>query len=90
MAHIRQSRPDSGRDFKAKVLKTFRVVPSSLEKMIGFVKPVAAAYVLRTNGKRFRGGLVFKAHTLVYHSTLGSRVMKKKKEFFASATRSTL
>ena len=29
--------------------------------------------------KRFRGGLVFKAHRLVYHSTLGSRVIKKKK-----------
>jgi len=28
---------------------------------------------------RFRGGLVFKAHRLVYHSTLGIRVMKKKK-----------
>ena len=27
--------------------------------------------------KRFRGGLVFKALRLVYHSTLGSRVMKK-------------
>ena len=26
------------------------------------------------------GGLVFKAHRLLYHSTLGSRVMKKKKE----------
>jgi len=29
--------------------------------------------------KRFRGGLVFKAHRLVYHSTLGWRVIKKKK-----------
>jgi len=28
----------------------------------------------------FRGGLVFKAHRLVYHSTLGSRVIKKKRE----------
>ena len=28
--------------------------------------------------KRFRGGLVFKAHKLVYHSTLGWRVIKKK------------
>ena len=31
------------------------------------------------NVKRFRGGLVFKAHRLVYHSTLGWRVIKKKK-----------
>ena len=28
----------------------------------------------------FRGGLVFKAHRLVYHSTLGWRVIKKKKK----------
>ena len=30
--------------------------------------------------KRFRGGLIFKAHRLLYHSTLGLRVMKKKKK----------
>ena len=30
--------------------------------------------------QRFRGGLVFKAHRLVHHSTLGWRVVKKKKE----------
>ena len=29
---------------------------------------------------RFRGGLVFKAHRLSYHATLGSRVIKKKKK----------
>ena len=27
----------------------------------------------------WRGGLVFKAHRLLYHSTLGSRVIKKKR-----------
>ena len=32
---------------------------------------------LRKNVKRFRGGPVFKAQRLVYHSTLGSRVMQK-------------
>jgi len=31
-------------------------------------------------GKRFRGGLVVKAHRLVYHSNLGLRVIKKKKK----------
>ena len=31
-------------------------------------------------GVKFRGGLVFKAHRLLYHSTLGSRVTKKKKK----------
>jgi len=30
--------------------------------------------------QRFRGGLVFKAYRLVYHSTLGSRVIKKIKK----------
>ena len=30
--------------------------------------------------QRFRGGLVFKAHGLLYHSTLGLRVIKKKKK----------
>ena len=35
---------------------------------------------LGRNEKRFRGGLVFKAHRLLYHSTLGSRVIKKKKK----------
>ena len=28
----------------------------------------------------FRGGIVYKAHRLVYHSTLGSRFRKKKKK----------
>jgi len=30
--------------------------------------------------KRFRGGLAFKAHRLLYHSTLGWRVIQKKKK----------
>ena len=30
------------------------------------------------NVQRFRGGLVFKAHRPLYHSTLGLRVIKKK------------
>ena len=30
--------------------------------------------------QRFRGGLVFKAHGLLYHSTPGLRVTKKKKK----------
>ena len=28
----------------------------------------------------FRGGLVFEAHRWLYHSTLGSRVIKKKRK----------
>ena len=30
--------------------------------------------------QRFRGGLAFEAHRLLYHSTLGLRVIKKKKK----------
>ena len=33
---------------------------------------------LRRNVKRFRGGLVFKARRLLYHLTLGLRVLQKK------------
>ena len=36
--------------------------------------------MLRRNVKRFQGGLVFKAHRLLYHSTLGLRAIKKKKK----------
>ena len=32
------------------------------------------------NVQQFRDGLVFKAHRLLYHSTLGLRVIKKKKK----------
>jgi len=35
---------------------------------------------VRRNLKRFRGGLVSKAHRLVYHPTLGLIVIKKKKK----------
>ena len=41
----------------------------------GFVRGQDAMVV------EFRGDLVLKAHRLVYHSTLGSRVMKKKKSY---------
>ena len=34
--------------------------------------------LLRKNVMHFRGGLVFTTHRLVYHPTLGSRVIKKK------------
>ena len=38
------------------------------------------AHPLRRNVKRFRAGLVLKAHRLLHHSTLGSRVIKKKEK----------
>jgi len=34
--------------------------------------------LLYRNVQLLQGGLVFKAHRLLYHSTLGLRVMKKK------------
>jgi len=33
----------------------------------------------------FRGGLAFKAHTLLYHSTLGWRVIKKRGSTYSLA-----
>ena len=36
--------------------------------------------LLRRNVKRFRGGLEFKAHRLLYHSTLGVIEIKEKEE----------
>ena len=36
-------------------------------------------HLLRRNVKRFRGGLVFKAHRLLYHSTLDSKVIIKNR-----------
>ena len=34
----------------------------------------------RARATTFRGGLVFMAHRLLYHPTLGLRVIKKKKD----------
>ena len=38
------------------------------------------AQLLRRNVKWFRGGFVVKARRLLHHSTLGPRVMKKRRE----------
>ena len=48
-------------------LLTLRAVQFSIEEQL-----------LRRNVKRFRGWLVFKAHRRLYHSILGSRVIKEK------------
>ena len=74
-ARTRQSRPDSGLGFQVKVLNTFQGVPSSLGSGLA-----QTLQLLRKNVKRFRGGLVFKAHRRVYHSTLRLRVIKKKQK----------
>ena len=36
--------------------------------------------MLSRNVERFQRGLVFKSHRLLYHSTLGLRVIKMKKK----------
>ena len=41
--------------------------------------------LFRRNVKQLRGGLVSKAHRLLFHSTLGSRIIKKKKNLGAGS-----
>ena len=90
MADVRLPRPDSGLGFQAKVFNTFQVVPSLLGsrrirlawqlELYPSVQFSIQEQLLRRNVKRFRGGLVSKARRPLYHSTLGSRVMMKKKK----------
>jgi len=47
--------------------------------MIGF-EVEGWGFRVQVNVQRFRGGLVFMAHRLLYHSTLGLCVTKKKKK----------
>jgi hypothetical protein len=44
--------------------------------------PVQREQLLRRNVKRFQGGLVFKAHRPLHHTTPGSSVIKKKTKKF--------
>ena len=41
--------------------------------------------LLHINVRRFQLGLVSKAHTLLYHSIIGSKVIKKKKKLSSEA-----
>jgi len=52
--------------------------PLLAEEKQGWVSGMSVAGV--RPGVRARGGLVFKAHRLSYHSTLGLRVIKRKKK----------
>ena len=47
-----------------------------------------AGQVQKAYDQLFRGGLVFKAHRLLYHSILDLRVIKKKKSSSVSFLRS--
>ena len=58
---------------------------SSVEEQTGMILYLAEPGRMRRNRtlvvtKWFRGGLVFKAHRLLYRSTLGSKIQKKKKK----------
>jgi len=54
---------------------------SSRERMLLLIRNIRLMLggVALRNVNRFRGGLVFTAHRLVYHSTLGLRVIKNKR-----------
>ena len=49
------------------------------KKQLGRAKLARATRLRQRSVQRFRGGLVFKAHRRLYHSTLGLRVIKKKR-----------
>ena len=52
---------------------------NSLTRRMEGVSTGGATQSTLQNVRRFRGGLVFKSHGLLYHSTLGLRCIKKKK-----------
>jgi len=52
----------------------------------GSVQFSISEQLLYRNVQRFRGGLVFKAHRLVYHSTIGWRLIQKKKKKVPEST----
>ena len=61
--------------------------PHDLERMSVKGSGLGNEQLLRTDVKRFRGGLVLKAHRPLFHSTLGLRVIKKKKRISISGFR---
>ena len=64
---------------KTRAVNDHRPAPWPLDRR-HLHQPHISEQLLSRNEKRFRGGLVFKAHRFLYHSTLGSRVIKKKKK----------
>jgi len=91
MAHMTQSRPDSGLDFQTKVHKICQVVPSSLGSVFtgyGFHVWESAGswshFIFRNSPKVDCETQVDFSYSrlidFVYHSTLGLRVIKKKKK----------
>ena len=49
-------------------------------EMVSSAQDLQDHHVVLRDVQWFRGGLVFKAHRLLYHSTLGLRVIKKRRE----------
>ena len=81
MAHKRQSRPDDGLDFQVKAMKTCYVVPSSLDSGTCMV---TVRTLRTTTSQKYAAvpttGSYVRRIDFVYHSTLGLRVIQKKKK----------
>ena len=60
-------------------VESSQILGRRLDKLDRYWGPIQEQ-LLRRNAKRFREGLVFKAHRRLHHSTLGLRVIKKKKK----------
>ena len=73
---LRVIKKDTKEAFRASVTRTSTAFARSASLFV----PAVGVGFYRGNVQRFRGGLVFKAHRLVYHSTIGLRVIKKKKK----------
>jgi len=58
--------------------KVYEPRPERKLSRVAAASPPMAYRYFRRSVERFRGGLVFEAHRLLYKSTLGSRVTKKK------------
>ena len=74
--------------FRQKSLKPFKLFPLRSDAGVDRARPEPlerqepVQHLLCGLRLRETGGLVFKAHRWLYHSTLGSRVIKKKKRYF--------
>jgi len=64
---------------KKKKLRGRNLVGEHATDVLGVPLPRGSRLSVKRNVKRFRGGRVFEAHRLLYHSTLGLRVIKKMK-----------
>ena len=75
MAHVRQSRPDSGRGFRAEVLKTMEVVPSSPGR--GMAGGTQSGHDPRRSGYELVGWAPAQRSTLPGELTFGCGVARK-------------